>query len=39
MEVFPKISDFLQNYELYLDDERIVLYESEYYYLEDDTSI
>lgn len=38
-EIFPKISEFLQNYELYLDDTRIVLYEGEYHYLEDDTSI
>ncbi len=38
-EIFPKISDFLQNYELYLDDTRIVLYNDEYYYLEDDSSI
>jgi len=38
-EVFPKIESFLQNYELYLDNQRVVLYEDAYYYLEDDMSI
>lgn len=39
-EVFPKISNFLQNYEVYLDDSRIVLFNGAYYYLwEDDTIV
>lgn len=37
--VFQKIKNYLSNYELYLDDARIVLYQDDFYYLWEDNIV
>ena len=38
-DIYNKIKPFLQHYELYLDEERIVLYEDNFHYLSEDNTL